>query len=262
MLLKTCRSTLQTGLFVVSNGTNNFSLPSGSRSGVFQLPFWSTVLDHAECLQIAVRFTFTGRFFAYRFSLFPNLNSRYAKTNLQWLWHPFLERENAGPNTSLEFLGILLDTNAMQASLPNDKLSRIRSVMEDFILLRVVSKREMLSLIGHLNFAMSIIPQGRPFISRLLTLAYNVPNLSDLIRLDESQFLDSAANWLERHIFFLQWCIRIVSGIATLHRCRPLRRLRGILSGPLVCWKMAERISQTWVIYRFVSPLRDLSLWP
>ncbi|XDV29423.1 hypothetical protein PO909_032553 [Leuciscus waleckii] len=80
---------------------------------------------------------------------------------------------------------IVQDTVLMQASLPSEKLVRIRSFLELFSSLQTVSKRDMLSLLGHLNFAMSIIPQGRAFISRLLTLAHSVEKLSDQILLDE-----------------------------------------------------------------------------
>ncbi|XDV40900.1 hypothetical protein PO909_009897, partial [Leuciscus waleckii] len=85
---------------------------------------------------------------------------------------------------------IIQDTVKMQASLPHEKLLRIRSFLELFSSLRVVSKRDILSLLGHLNFAMSIIPQGRAFISRLLTLAHSTQNLSDSIQLDEGCLSD------------------------------------------------------------------------
>ncbi len=48
------------------------------------------------------------------------------------------------------------------------------------------SKRELLSVLGHLNFAMRIIPQGRPFISHLLTLASSAHALEDQIALTDS----------------------------------------------------------------------------
>lgn len=73
----------------------------------------------------------------------------------------------------------------MQASLPDEKLIRIREFTQSFISSCSVSKRDMLSLLGHFNFAMSIIPQGRAFISRLLILAHSVVNLSDTVILDE-----------------------------------------------------------------------------
>ncbi|XDV36891.1 hypothetical protein PO909_006605 [Leuciscus waleckii] len=85
---------------------------------------------------------------------------------------------------------IVQDTVSMQASLPSEKLVRIRSFLESFSSLQTVSKRDMLSLLGHLNFAMSIIPQGRAFISRLLTLTHSVEKLSDQIHLDDGCLSD------------------------------------------------------------------------
>ncbi|XDV45281.1 hypothetical protein PO909_013401 [Leuciscus waleckii] len=85
---------------------------------------------------------------------------------------------------------IIQDSNLMQASLPPEKLSRIRSFLESFPSLHSISKRDLLSLLGHLNFAMRIIPQGRAFISRLLTLAHSAEKLSDQIQLDEGCLSD------------------------------------------------------------------------
>ncbi|XP_076158563.1 uncharacterized protein LOC143141734 [Alosa pseudoharengus] len=98
---------------------------------------------------------------------------------------PLSIEKTEGPCKSLVFLGILLDSVEMQASLPNEKLVRIRSIAESFQSSDVVTKRELLSLLGHLNFAMRIIPQGRSFISCLLNLAHSVIKLSDLVCLDE-----------------------------------------------------------------------------
>lgn len=47
-----------------------------------------------------------------------------------------------------------------------------------------VSKRELLSLLGHLSFAMRVIPQGRSFVPRLLDLAKSVKKLHDMVKLD------------------------------------------------------------------------------
>lgn len=48
-----------------------------------------------------------------------------------------------------------------------------------------IFKRDLLSLLGHLNFAMYVIVQGRSFISRLLDLSKTVNNLSDMVSLEE-----------------------------------------------------------------------------
>ncbi|XP_076158650.1 uncharacterized protein LOC143141830 [Alosa pseudoharengus] len=105
---------------------------------------------------------------------------------------PLSEEKTMGPLTRLEFLGIMLDSVKMQASLPEEKLIRIRAITASFVSSRTVSKRELLSLLGHLNFAMRIIPQGRSFISRLLSLAHSVEKLSDLVLVDEGSRSDIA----------------------------------------------------------------------
>ncbi|XP_041920582.1 uncharacterized protein LOC121684588 [Alosa sapidissima] len=97
---------------------------------------------------------------------------------------PLSAEKTLGPVHSLEFLGIILDSVAMRASLPGEKLARIREVSASFLSVGTVTKRDLLSLLGHLNFAMRIIPQGRSFISRLLILAHSVVNLSDPVVLD------------------------------------------------------------------------------
>ncbi|XP_046873720.1 LOW QUALITY PROTEIN: uncharacterized protein LOC124466092 [Hypomesus transpacificus] len=97
---------------------------------------------------------------------------------------PLSDEKTVGPLTSLEFLGIQLDSVLMQASLPAEKLERIRSVMGAASSAVSMSKREMLSLLGHLTFAMRIIPQGRSFVSRLLDLCKTVANLQDTLVLD------------------------------------------------------------------------------
>ncbi|XP_072306544.1 uncharacterized protein [Eucyclogobius newberryi] len=99
---------------------------------------------------------------------------------------PLLEEKTLGPSTSLEFLGITLDTVKYQASLPTEKLNRISLLLSNFLVAISCSKRQLLSLLGHLNFAMRIIPQGRAFISHLLTLASSVKSLHSVIILSKS----------------------------------------------------------------------------
>ncbi|XP_060725388.1 uncharacterized protein LOC132845438 [Tachysurus vachellii] len=56
--------------------------------------------------------------------------------------------------------------------------------MKDTLERDCISKKELLSLLGHLNFAMWITPQGRAFISRLLDISESAENLHDSIKLD------------------------------------------------------------------------------
>ncbi|XP_034446701.1 uncharacterized protein LOC117764756 [Hippoglossus hippoglossus] len=107
------------------------------------------------------------------------------KCCFQSLGVPLSEEKTIGPDTRLEFLGITLNTIQMKASLPLEKLQRIRDIAKTYRAVKNITKQQLLSLLGHLNFAMRVIPQGRSFISRLLDTATSIPNLHDEISLDE-----------------------------------------------------------------------------
>ncbi|XP_062282481.1 uncharacterized protein LOC133987208 [Scomber scombrus] len=99
---------------------------------------------------------------------------------------PLSPEKTQGPGTSLEFLGITLDTVLLQASLPTDKLHRICLLISNFLLAPQCTKQQLLSLLGHLNYAISIIPQGRAFLSHLLSVSATIPSLHGHITLDDS----------------------------------------------------------------------------
>ncbi|KAG1936323.1 proline and serine-rich protein 1-like [Pimephales promelas] len=114
---------------------------------------------------------------------------------------PIAQEKTMGPTTSIEFLGINLDSVQFQASLPKEKIDRIILVSSTLIDRSNCSKRELLSLLGHLNFAMRIIPQGRPFILHLLSLASSVNALEDLISISQT-CRDELRLWIT---FLKQW---------------------------------------------------------
>jgi hypothetical protein len=90
---------------------------------------------------------------------------------------PLSTRKTVGPSPCLEYLGIQLDTIAMEARLPLDKLERIRHLLLRFLHINKCTKRDLLSLLGHLNYASSVIPPGRTFISRLIQASKSVSKL-------------------------------------------------------------------------------------
>ena len=105
------------------------------------------------------------------------------KTAFATLGVPLAEEKTEGPATSIEFLGIKLDTITYQASLPQEKLNRITLIISNFSSTPSCTKQQLLQLLGHLNFATRIIPQGRSFISHLLSLASSVPSLHHEVHL-------------------------------------------------------------------------------
>lgn len=96
---------------------------------------------------------------------FPSSPPARSISTVKSLFHelglPLSEEKTIGPSTRLEFLGITLDSILMRASLPQDKLSRIRVAIKSWSAAAILSKRDLLSLLGHLIFAMRFIPHAR-----------------------------------------------------------------------------------------------------
>ncbi len=121
---------------------------------------------------------------------------------------PIAQEKTLGPATSIEFLGINLDSVKFQVSLPKEKIDRIILIATKLFNRRCCCKRELLSLLGHLNFAMRIIPQARPFVSHLLILASSAHALEDLISLSQ-ECRDELRLWT---LFLKQW-----NGLSLFH---------------------------------------------
>ncbi|KAG9278494.1 hypothetical protein AMEX_G6374 [Astyanax mexicanus] len=80
----------------------------------------------------------------------------------------------------------MLDSSSFQASLPHEKQTRISQLLSEFLDQPRRTKQQLLSILGHLNFAMRIIPQGHAFISHLLHLASSVASNFQYVTLDEA----------------------------------------------------------------------------
>lgn len=93
-------------------------------------------------------------------------------------------RKTVGPENALEYLGIILDTIAMECRLPKDKLDRLVTMISSMLGKSKCKQKEMLSLIGHLVFAARVIPAGRSFMSRLFQAAYSVKRLHHTISIN------------------------------------------------------------------------------
>ncbi|XP_067451991.1 uncharacterized protein [Thunnus thynnus] len=97
---------------------------------------------------------------------------------------PLSPEKTAESSTSLHFLCITLDSLTFQATLPTEKLHCISLYISNYLLASRCTKRQLLSLLGHLNFAIRIIPQGRSFLSHLLSISATIPSLHNFVTLD------------------------------------------------------------------------------
>ncbi len=87
--------------------------------------------------------------------------------------------------TTLVFLGIELDSVAMEIRLPREKLERLkREVVTRWRNRWSCSKKELLSLVGQLQHACCVVKAGRSFLRRMIDLASSVRELHHNIRLN------------------------------------------------------------------------------
>ena len=73
---------------------------------------------------------------------------------------PLVYNKLEGPATDLAFLGIVLDTVKLELRLPEEKLQRLGGMITLWQGKKSCLKKEMLSLIGHLQHATRIVQPG------------------------------------------------------------------------------------------------------
>ena len=84
---------------------------------------------------------------------------------------PLAPEKTVGPSQVMEFAGILLDTLDMSASLPQDKVTKFTSCLNDLYHSKSATLKQIQSLAGMLNFACGVIAPARAFSRRLYNLS-------------------------------------------------------------------------------------------
>ena len=78
---------------------------------------------------------------------------------------PLAAHKSVSPTTCLTFLGIEIDTLAMELRLTRDKLNRLKDLLAEWQFKKVCSREMLESLLGHL-----VVRPGRSFRGRLISL--------------------------------------------------------------------------------------------
>jgi hypothetical protein len=87
---------------------------------------------------------------------------------------PIKEEKTENARTVIIFMGLELDSNMMEARLPQDKLEKLRMQLASVANHRKVILKELQSLLGLLNFCCQIVTPGRCFLRRLIDLTKKV----------------------------------------------------------------------------------------
>ena len=102
----------------------------------------------------------------------------------QYLNIPVADDKLIGPATSLPYLGIQIDTVAMEVAVPAPKLEATLALLPKWRGRRTATKQELLSLIGKLHHISLVVRPGRLFLRRLIDLSTTVKKLRHHVNLN------------------------------------------------------------------------------
>ena len=97
---------------------------------------------------------------------------------------PIASHKTEGPSCQLTFLGIELDSKALIARLPEDKLHRLQMEIRRWEDKSSCTKRELLSLVSQLQRACCVVRPGRTFLRRMISLSKVAKELHHHVRLN------------------------------------------------------------------------------
>ena len=103
---------------------------------------------------------------------------------------PIAPEKCAGPASVMVFLGFELNTDEMVIRLPHGKVQRILSLIREWVGKKSCRKRELESLLGHLQHAATVVRPGRTFVRRLIELVAAFKHADHWIRLSGATRLD------------------------------------------------------------------------
>ena len=102
-----------------------------------------------------------------------------------------------GVSQQMEFLGILLDSVATSTSLTPDRISELKALLVQASSLRKASRKFLLSLLGKLSFAASVLPAARPFMRFIIDAAsFRSKERGGRASRLQSGFKDQVSFWL------------------------------------------------------------------
>ena len=98
---------------------------------------------------------------------------------------PIAQDKTEDFTTCLTFLGIEIDTQAMELRLPAEKLARVRQTVSEWLGRKAARRRELESLVGILQHASKVVIMrpGRRFVRRLIQVMSSVKGRDHFVRL-------------------------------------------------------------------------------
>jgi len=119
-----------------------------------------------------------------------------------------IEQKKNKEGTLVDFLGLEIDTMAMEARLPPDKHQHALSIVVDILQRKSISFHTLEKLLGFLSFCCAVIPLGRPFLRQIFNLLNRKTHHLAHIRISKAAKRD--LHWWT--VLLHQW-----NGVAIIH---------------------------------------------
>lgn len=173
------------------------------------------------------------------------------------LGFPVAPEKTEGPKTTITFLGIEIDSQAGQLRLPQEKLARLLMIIKQWMRqgdhlapLSSGKKRDLLSFIGLLHHAASVVRPGRAFIRNLIDASTTVDELEHWVHLNASAGADIA--WW--HTFLQAW-----NGISVMS---PSAATTCITSDASGSWGCGATYANLWFQVEWPAEWSSVSITP
>ena len=92
--------------------------------------------------------------------------------------------KTVGPCQQIEFLGVLIDSVNKKLSITKDRIKYVCDELDEWLMKSRCKKRELLALLGRLNFCSQVIMYGSLFVRRLIHASKQVNELYHIVILD------------------------------------------------------------------------------
>ncbi len=169
----------------------------------------------------------------------------------QRLGVPIAPEKCAGPASVLVYLGLELDSNQMEVRLPEEKLRRTLGLVREWVGWKACKRKELDSLLGHLQHTATVVRPGRTFVRRLIELLATARAPGRWIRLNESTREDLMW-WL---LFMEEW-----NGVSMMPKLAwPTVSIESDASGS---WGCGARWGYWWLQWKWEDPAPEWLISP
>jgi len=164
---------------------------------------------------------------------------------------PVATAKTVDPTTCLTFLGMEVDTDRLELCLPQEKLQRVKQMVQEWMGCKAARRRELEPLLGLLQHVAKVVSPGKRFVRRIIQTLTGVRQHDHYVRLG-AEIRSDLAWW---HRFLDKWNgvgILPTPGMESVH----------IHSDASGSWSCAAVWDKQWLQWRWNERAQDWHIAP